>query len=237
MRSAVRRRLVAYRRLTERKAEQERAALQPDWMALAEGIEFVERMDARSGVEIKRSPYEQICDAIEDGELRSRWFDQTQPPRDRLGIAWIPDEPSYFVGELRKRRFRFDNGGEIHWGGRRWRQLFLSRKDMQRIFGRAETESASTTELRDLSKNEQGMKAIHEAISAVYDLAKEQGVKPPNVREMRELAPQWLRKYRGVTAAAQWIEEAACSPRYHSRRGKRGATVKGHARPISDLKI
>jgi hypothetical protein len=228
---------MVYRKLSERKAERGRAALQRDWMTLAEAIELVERTDAESGSTIKRSPYQQICDAIEDHELRSRWLDENRPWGRGSGILWPPDNPSYFVGELRKRRLRLDNGGEIHWGGRRYRKLLVAREDMQRIFGRAGAEHAPVTEFQPLSKNEPGMQAIHEAISAVFELAKEQEVKPPNVREMRELAQRWLERYRCVTAPAQWIEEAAGDLQYESRRGKPGKTVRGGLRPISELKI
>src|SRR5262249_47487428 len=144
--------------------------------------------DADSKVEGNRSPYEQICDAIEDGELRARWLDETYPPRGGSGLLWVPDKPQNFIGVLRRRKVRLQNGGEIHWGGRRWRKLLLSREDMQRLFSSTGADNAASKDLGRLSKNAQGIEAIHEAISAVYDLADAQGVKPPNVREMRKLA-------------------------------------------------
>jgi hypothetical protein len=226
---------MAYRRLSERQAEQKRAALERDWMTLLEGIELIKHVDAESKVEVKQSPYQQICYAIEDGELGARWLDQTRRAASSMPLA--PDEPYYFEGILWKRKFRHQNGGEIHWGGRRWRKLLLSRKDMQRLFGSAETDNNANKELRQLSKNYRGKKLMHEAISAIYRLAKEQGVRPPNLREISKLAPKWLTKHKGVTAKSSWIEELAANTRYSSRRGKPGVTVAGRARPVSELEI
>jgi hypothetical protein len=238
MRSAMRRRAMVYRRLSERKAEQARAGLQREWMTLVEAIELIKRVDTKSGIMVEQLPYEQICDAIEEGELRARWLDKSYPPRGGSGMLWTPDDPSYFVPALRKRKLRFDNGGEIHWGDRRWRMLLLSREDMRRIFDSiAASDSAPTKELQRLWKNEQGVQTIHEAILAVYNLAEEQGVKPPNVREIRGLVQRWLAKYRNATAPRLWIEERAADPRYHSRRGKPGVTLKGRLRPASELEI
>jgi hypothetical protein len=230
---------MVYRRLSERKAEQARAALHREWMTLVEAIELIKRVDTESGIIVEQLPYEQICDAIEEGELRARWLDKSYPPRGGSGILWTPDDPSYFVPALRKRKLRFDNGGEIHWGGRRWRKLLLSREDVQRIFvqGKPGTESNPPKELQQLWKNEAGIKAIHHAISTIYDLAKAQGVKPPNKVEMRDLARRWLEKHRGVTTHGLWIEELAADPQYSSRRRKPGATVKGRLLPVSELKI
>jgi hypothetical protein len=232
--------MMVYRRLSERRAEEERAALERDWMTLLEGIELIKHVDAESKVEVKRSPYEQICDAIEEGELRARWLDETPPPRGPR--AWgIPlDKPQNFIGVLRRPKVRLQNGGEILCGhplepGRsRWRKLLLSREDMRRIVASARSDNA---ELRQLSNNAQGKEAMHEAISAIFDLASEQGVKSPNIVEMRNLASRWLEKHRGVTARASWIEELAADPRYNSRRGKPGVTVQGRLLPVSKLQI
>jgi hypothetical protein len=228
---------MVYRRLSERRAEQERAALECDWMTLSEGIEFVRHVDAKSKVEVEQSPYEQICDAIDDGELRARWLDQTFAPRGGSTLLWAPDTPQYFIGQLRKGKVRLQNGGEIHWGGRRWRKLLLSREDMRRIFASATSDNTENRKLRQLSNNAEGKEVMHEAISAIFELAEEQGVKPPNTIEMRKLALRWLEKHGGVTARALWIEELAADPRYNSRRRKPGVTVKGTLLPVSKLQI
>jgi hypothetical protein len=228
---------MVYRSQSERRAEQERAALERDWMTLAEGIDLIDHVDAEIDVKLKRSPYEQICDAIEDGELRARWPDRAFPPRSGSGLLWMEDTPQNFIGVVRKGKVRFQNGGEIHWGGRRWRKLLLSREDMQRLFGGVESATSSIKKLRPLSNNLQGREVMHEAISAIYELASEQGVKAPNLREIPKLAQKWLAKHKGAAAAGSWIGELAADPRYNSCRGKPGAKVSAHLRPVSDLQI
>jgi hypothetical protein len=226
--------MMVYRRLSERQAEQARAALEGDWMTLVEGAEFVKRTDAN--IKQPPSPYEQIFDAVEDGELRGRWEDESFPPRGGFGssILWVPNNPNSLG--LYKRKFRLENGGEIHWGGRRWRKLLLSRKDMQRLFGDAGTNNGVKQEPRQLSYNDPGKEILREAISAIYGLAEEQEVKPPNLREIAKPVQQWLEKHKGVTAPGSWIEEQATDSRYKPRRGKPGARVRG-LRPVSDLQI
>jgi hypothetical protein len=229
---------MVYRRKSERRAEQERAALERDWMTLLEGIELVKHADAESKVGVTRTPYEQICDAIEDDELRARWLDESPPPRGPSPLWGLPpDKPKYFVGELRMEKVRFENGGEIDWGDGRWRKLLLSREDMQRLFGGAESATSSIKKLRQISKNPQGIEVMHEAISAVYELAQEQRVRPPNLREIIKPVQRWLEKHRGVSAKGSWIAELAADERYNSRRGKPGVWVKGHLRPVSELQI
>jgi hypothetical protein len=200
-------------------------------------------VDAGSKVEAARSPYEQICDAIEDGELRARWLDETPPPRGPR--AWgIPlDKPQNFMGVLRRPKVRLQNGGEILCGhplkpGRsRWRKLLLSREDMQHLFGGAGSATSSIKKLRPLPNNPRGIEAIHEAISAVYDLAQEQGVRPPNLRKIIKPAQEWLEKHKEVSAKGSWIEELAADERYNSRRGKPGVRVGARLRPLADLRI
>jgi hypothetical protein len=186
---------------------------------------------------MQQPPYEQICNAIDDGELQARWLDETYPPRSHSGMLWWPDKPVYVINALRSQTVRLENGGEIDWGEGRWRKLLLSRQDMHRIFVSAGTDSNSTTELRRLSKNSPGLEIMHEAISAIYDLAKQQGVKPPNVREIPELVQKWLAKHKGVTAPRSWIKGLAAEARYNTRRGKSGARVEGSLRPVSKLQI
>jgi hypothetical protein len=221
---------MVYRRLIDRQSEQQLAALKRDWMTLVEAIDVVKQLDAESAIKVEPSPYQQICDAIEDGELRARWLDEASPPRFGFppGVAWIPDKPDNYA--LRKRKVRLENGGEIHWGRRRWRKLLLFREDMKRVF-------SATDGLRRLWNNEQGRQTMHEAISAIYDLAEAQGVKPPNVVEMREVACRWLAKHKGVSVHGLWIEQLASDPRYDARRVKPGATLKGRLRPVSELEI
>jgi hypothetical protein len=234
---------MVYRRQSERREERERAALERDWMTLVEATEFIQRVDAGSTAEAAPSPYEQICDAIEDGELRARWLDETPPPRGPC--AWgIPlDKPQNSIGVLRKPKMRLQNGGEIFCGhplepGRyRWRKLLLSHEDMQRLFGSAGGTTSSIKKLRPLSNNPQGIEAIHKAISAVYDLAQEQGVRPPNLREIIKPVQEWLKKKKGASAKGSWIEELASDERYKLHRGKPGARVGAHLRPLSDLQI
>jgi hypothetical protein len=224
---------MVYRRLSERKADQDRTLLQRAWMTLVEAIEFIERADRESGMDVRQSPFEQICDAIDDGELRACWVDKAQPPRDGSGMLWTPDDPFLFIGYGRKKTFRLENGGEIHWRGRRWRKLLLSREDMG-IFANGGPDNKT---IKQLSLNDEGKKAIHEAIMAVYDLATQQGIKPPNKVEMRKLAQRWLEERRSVTAKALWIEQLLADARYNSRRGKAGATIKGCLLPVSQLRI
>jgi hypothetical protein len=150
-------------------------------------------------------------------------------------MPWAPDTPYYFEGILWKRKFRLKNGGEIHWGGRRWRRLLLSREDMQRLFGGRETDNSANKKLKGLSKNDSDKELIHEAISAIYDLAEAQGIKPPNLREIIKPVQQWLSKHRGATAPGLWIQEFAADNRYNSRRGKLG--VRASLRPVSKLQI
>jgi hypothetical protein len=229
---------MVYRSQSERRAEQERAPLERDWMTLSEGIELIKHVDAESKVEVKQLPYEQICDAIEEGELRARWLEEIPPPRGPSPLwAVPPDKPKYFVGELRRRKVRFQNGGEIHWGGRRWRKLLLSREDMQRLFGGMGSATSSIKKFLPLSNNPQGIEVMHEAISAVYELAQEQRVRPPNLREIIKPVQRWLEKHRGVSAKGSWIAELAADERYNSRRGKPGVKVKGRLRPVSELQI
>jgi hypothetical protein len=207
-------------------------------MTLAEAIELIKRVDSKTPVHGEQDPFQQICDAIEEGELRSRWLDPAKPPRDRSGLLWTPDEPYYSVGAFRTRRLRLDDGGEIRWSGRRWRKLLISREDMRSVFEEDRKNTPERAEqLKPLSKNTSGYDAIHEAILAVFTAANEQGIKPPNVREMRLLAQQWLKKYGHKTAPMSWIEGLAGDKRYCSQRGKPGATVKGRLRPVSELKI
>ena len=149
-------------------------------------------------------------------------------------MAWIPDKPENYP--LRKRKMRLENGGEINWGRRRWRKLLLFREDMTRLFT-VDSNSNATKSLRSLWKNEEGKREVHEAISAVYDPAEEQRIKPPNKVEMRKLAQRWLEKHRGASVHGAWIEELAADPQYNARRGKPGATVKGLLLPVSELKI
>jgi hypothetical protein len=104
---------MVYRRLSERRAEKELAA----WMTLSEGIELIRHEDAKNKEEVTQSPYEQICYAIEDRELRARWFDETRRAASSMPLA--PDTLYFFEGILWRRKFRLKNGGEIHWGGRR----------------------------------------------------------------------------------------------------------------------
>jgi hypothetical protein len=226
---------MVYRRLRERQAEQERATLERDWMTLSEGIELVQRVDAESKVKEPRPPHEQIFDAIEDGELRARWLDEALPSRlgCRSSLSVPPDNPN--SSGLRKRKFRLQNGGEMHRGGTLWRKLLLLRKDMQRLFGSAGSGSSSIKELRPLSKNREGMRTIDGAISAIYDLANKQGVKPPNLREIIKPVQKWLAKYKGVTAKGSWIEQLAGEARHNSRRGKSGVMVEGRLLPVSEL--
>jgi hypothetical protein len=235
--------MMVYRRLSERRAEEKRAELERDWMTLVEATELVQRVDAVSKVELARSPYEQICDAIEDGELRARWLDETPPPRGPQ--AWgIPlDKPQNFIGVLRRPKLRLQNGGEIlcghplHPGRSLWRKLLLSREDMQRLFGSAGIAPTSIKKLRPLANNPRSVEAIHEAISAVYDLAQEQKVRPPNLREIIKPVQEWLKKHKDVSAKGSWIENLAADERYKSRRGKPGVRVGASLRPLSDLQI
>jgi len=227
---------MVYRRLSVRQAEQERAALERDWMTLLEGIELIKHVDAESKIEVPQSPHEQICDAIEDLDLRARWLDEaSRPPFGWSPLGWIPSKPEDFP--LRKRRVRLQNGGEIHWGRRRWRALLLLREDMKRLFSKASDDSGSTKALQRISNNERGKQIMHEAISAIYDLAETQGVKPPNIVEVRKLAPRWLEKHKDIAVHTSWIEKLAADPRYQGRRGKSGVTLKGRLRPVSELQI
>lgn len=229
----MRKRIMVYRPAIDRKADDLQSRLERDWMTLHEAVQFIQRADANQ--EVQRSPFEQICDAIGDGELRARWLDPALPTRD--GLTPVPDEPSHFVDYMRAARVRLQNGGEIDWGDDRWRKLLLHREDMH-VFGPATRGSTTQTEkIEPLFKNEAGIAAIHEAISAVYDLAKAQAVKPPNVREVAPLVQRYLQTHKRKQAIDSWITELAGDPRYRSRRGKTGATVKGRLRPLSELKI
>jgi hypothetical protein len=210
-------------------------------MTLLEGIELIEHADGESKVEVNRSPYEQICDAIEDEELRARWLDETSPPRGPRAWGVPLDKPINFIRVLRRAKPRLQNGGEILCGhplypGRsRWRKLLLSREDMHRVFGSAGSASISVKKLSALSNNARGIELMHEAISAVYDLAQEQGVKSPNLREIIKPVQKWLEKHGGLSAKGSWIQNLAADARY--KRGKAGVRVRERLRPVSELQI
>jgi hypothetical protein len=107
---------------------------------------------------------------------------------------------------------------------------------MQRLFGgAAETDNNANKKLKGLSKNDSDKELIHEAISAIYDLAKAQGIKPPNLCEIIKPVQQWLWKHRGATAPGSWIQEFAADKRYNLSRGKLG--VRTPLRPVSELQI
>lgn len=91
--------------------------------------------------------------------------------------------------------------------------------------------------LKILRANPEGCALIHEAIEAVFSLAKEQAVKPPNVREVIKPVQTWLHMYRLSTAPGNLIETLAGDKRHQHRRRKRGATVAGRLRPVSDIKV
>ena len=80
-------------------------------MTIEEAIEFIKRIDSKSGIEPKQKPFEQICDAIEECELGARWLDQAQPLRDGSTMLWLPDKPYNFVGASK------GPAGLHHFGG------------------------------------------------------------------------------------------------------------------------
>ena len=148
---------MVYRRLSDRKADKKRLALEREWMTLVEAIGSIKSIDSESETEA-RPPFEQICDAIEEGELGARWLDRAPSPSDGSSMLWTPDEPISFVGHIRKKGFLPKNGGQIHWGRRYWRTLLLSRDDMC-IFkpsASAGPTRASTQEIQQLSNNKSG---------------------------------------------------------------------------------
>ena len=224
---------MVYRPLSERKAEQERAALERDWMTLNEAIELIESIDAESGVKAPPPPFDQICNAMRDGVLRARWLDEGPPipPLRHMSGGPMYDNPHYYLAQVRTRPRRLATGGEIDWGDGWWRQLLLSREDMVRIF----TLGMPTKDLRQLSYNDEGKKIINKAISEVYDRANRQGVRPPNIKEIVDCTLQYLKKYIGVIVPAKWIEELAADDPHRQRRGKPGKH--SSLRPISELKI
>jgi hypothetical protein len=91
--------------------------------------------------------------------------------------------------------------------------------------------------VKTLGANSKGRALIHEAIVAVFSLAKEQSVKPPNVIEIIKPVNNWLRKHRHSAAPGNLIQTMAGEERYDDHRGKRGVTVQGRLRPVSDLEI
>jgi hypothetical protein len=228
---------VVYHRVSDREAEKKLAALRIDYMTIQEAIEFIVRIDSESATEIKQDAFKQILDAMEDGELKARWLDQNHPRGYAGGALASPDEPIAYL--IRKKKFRLKNGGKVFYSllkgsdGSHWRTLLLSRKDMERIFKPSASPAAT---FRQLTYNVEGKRLIHEAITAVYKLADEQGVKPPNINEMRTLAQTWLEKYKDAQAKGAWIERLSKDPCYKSRRGKPGAT-RGRLRKVSELEI
>jgi hypothetical protein len=66
---------------------------------------------------------------------------------------------------------------------------------------------------------------IDNAIAAVYDEAKAQGKKPPNLIEVVAPVKDKLREQR-LSASRERIQEIARDPKHSSRRGKIGVTLK-----------
>jgi hypothetical protein len=134
-----------------------------------------------------------------------------------------------------------------------WRQfgltwLCVSREQASRWFDRynyprppyfnpTEVASADDRDVRKLRDNEVGSTTIHQAIAAVFDLAKTQGVRRPNVRTICEPVQRWLVKYKRKAASAALIQKLAGDPRYTEQKNKPGVTVRGTLRPLSDLTI
>ena len=72
---------------------------------------------------------------------------------------------------------------------------------------------------------------------AIFELARGQGVKPPNKVEMRGLAVRWLEKKHAVRAPCSWIDELTGDKLYAELFGKPGVRNNGRLRPIAELKI
>lgn len=121
---------MAYRRLAERRAERERAELERAWMTMPEAIKDVEVADSSPTKPPQRSAIDQICDAIEDGELGSRWRDQS-PPVFIGALMPVNDHPIFSVPRWRE---RIGADGKITWGRNGTRELLLNRADMARLF-------------------------------------------------------------------------------------------------------
>jgi hypothetical protein len=95
----------------------------------------------------------------------------------------------------------------------------------------AETEVSDSAPSKPSSNEE-----IRKAIAVIYDLAQEQGVKPPNIKE---IGPAVLKKLSvsNLTASDLQIQKIAEEQKFKDRRGTRGKTVRGSFRPFSELEI
>jgi hypothetical protein len=85
-----------------------------------------------------------------------------------------------------------------------------------------------TPELRKASEAR-----IHRTIEEVYDYAKSQGMKPPNVTEIGKPVQTRLRR-EGLAATETHIEKLAGDERHKSRRLPAGSRVYGSLLPFSD---
>jgi len=77
---------------------------------------------------------------------------------------------------------------------------------------------------------------IRKAIAVIYDLAEQQGVKPPNIKE---IAPAVRKKLSAsnLTASDLQIQKIAAEPEFKDRRGTPGKTIRGTLRAFSELEI
>ena len=122
---------MAYRRLADRKAEEERSRLDREWMTLPEAVSSVKESNPEKITPDHRSTINQIADAIKDEQLRARWRDEASLRGDVGPILRTPDLPLFSIGRWRT---RIAAGGKVPWGKGRHRELLLHRADVARLF-------------------------------------------------------------------------------------------------------